>query len=93
MKKINFKKIYKKLFIIAFAVYVIYTFFMQQQTLNEYIAEEKKYTHQIEEAKKEQTELVELKNNLNSDAYIEQMAREKLDMYLPNERVYIDIGK
>ena len=93
MKKINFKKIYKKLFIIAFAVYVIYTFFMQQQTLNEYIAEEKKYTHQIEEAKKEQAELVELKNNLNSDAYIEQMAREKLDMYLPNERVYIDIGK
>lgn len=93
MKKINFKKIYKKLFIIAFAVYVIYTFFMQQQTLNEYIAEEKKYNHQIEEAKKEQAELVELKNNLNSDAYIEQMAREKLDMYLPNERVYIDIGK
>ena len=29
----------------------------------------------------------------NSNEYIEQIAREKLDMYLPNERVYIDIGK
>ena len=25
--------------------------------------------------------------------YIEEVAREKLDMYLPNERVYIDISK
>ena len=25
--------------------------------------------------------------------YIEEMAREKLDMYLPNERVYIDTSK
>ena len=25
--------------------------------------------------------------------FIEEIARDKLDMYLPNERVYIDIGK
>ena len=25
--------------------------------------------------------------------YIEEIAREKLGMYLPNEKVYIDIGK
>lgn len=89
MKKINLKKI----LILAFAIYVIYTFFAQQQTLNAYKAEEKKYASQIEEAKQEQKELTEIKNNLNSDEYIEQMAREKLDMYLPNERIYIDIGK
>ncbi len=93
MKKINFKNIYKKLLILVFAVYVIYTFFVQQQTLNAYKADEKKYAEQIEEAMQKQEELVQTKNNLNSDEYIEQMAREKLDMYLPNERVYIDIGK
>ena len=33
------------------------------------------------------------KKNINSEEYIEEVAREKLDMYLPNERVYIDISK
>ena len=31
--------------------------------------------------------------NINSKEYIEEVAREKLDMYLPNEKVYIDISK
>ena len=34
-----------------------------------------------------------MKENINSDEYIEQIAREKLEMYYPNERVYIDIEK
>lgn len=29
-----------------------------------------------------------MKDNINSPEYIEQVAREKLDMYLPNERIY-----
>ena len=33
------------------------------------------------------------KENVNSPEYIEEVAREKLDMYLPNERVYIDMNK
>jgi len=93
MKKFDFKKIYKKLLVLIFAIYVIYTFIIQQQTLNAYKAEEAKYAQEIEEAKEEQERLLNEKNNINSDEYIEQMAREKLDMYLPNERVYIDIGK
>jgi len=93
MKKLNLMKIYKKLLVLIFAIYVIYTFIIQQQTLNAYKAEEARYSQQIEEAKIEQERLLEEKNNINSDEYIEQMAREKLDMYLPNERVYIDIGK
>ena len=44
-----------------------------------------------EEEKKEK--LLETKSNINSKEYIEQVAREKLDMYLPNEKVYIDISK
>jgi len=34
-----------------------------------------------------------MKENVDSTEYIEEMAREKLDMYLPNERVYVDMGK
>lgn len=93
MKKVSFKALYKRLLVLFFAIYVIYTFVMQQQTLNAYKSEENQYNQQIEEAVEEQNKLIEEKNNINSDEYIEQVAREKLDMYLPNERVYIDIGK
>lgn len=93
MKKTYFKKWYKRLLVLVFAIYVIYTFVIQQQTLNAYKAEENKYIVEIEKAQAEQEKLIETKNNINSDEYIEQIAREKLNMYLPNERVYIDIGK
>lgn len=93
MKKINFKKLYKRLLILVFSIYVIYTFTMQQQTLNAYKAEENKYNEEIKKAQEQQEKLVTTKNSINSNEYIEQIAREKLNMYLPNERVYIDIGK
>ena len=32
------------------------------------------------------------KEDVNSLEFIEQMAREKLDMYYPNEKVYMDQG-
>ena len=41
----------------------------------------------------ENEELKKMKENINSDEYIEQIAREKLGMYYPNERVYIDVEK
>ena len=88
-KKINFKRI----IIIAILIYVVYTFFVQQKELYAYKADSKRYTEQIaaEEEKKEQ--LLETKANISSKEYIEEVAREKLDMYLPNEKVYIDISK
>ena len=92
MKKFNYKKFGARLFTLIFIIYVAYTFIMQQQTINAYQAEADEYNLEIEEAEEEQEELSETKNNLDSDEYIEQIAREKLDMYLPNERVYIDIG-
>ena len=39
------------------------------------------------------SKILEKKENLNSTEYIEDVARNKLGMYLPNERVYIDISK
>ena len=93
MKKINFKKLYKKIPILVFAIYVIYTLISQQQILNSYKVEANKYTNDILQAQAEQEKLNETKNKINSNEYIEQIAREKLGMYLPNERVYIDIGK
>ena len=87
------KKILKYIFIILIAIYVVHIFIVQQGTLNSYTTESKEYQSQIESAKEEQEELNQTIQDLNSTEYIEDEAREKLDMYLPNERVYIDITK
>lgn len=87
------KKHYKKvLFIIALA-YILNIFISQQKTLNIYNNDVATYTAQIEKEKQTKESLTEIKENVNSEEYIEEVAREKLGMYLPNERVYIDITK
>ena len=77
--------------IIAVIIYFIYTIISQQQTLNLYEKEATVYQNQITQAEEETAELKNIKNNINSEEYVENVAREKLGMYLPNERVYIDI--
>lgn len=86
-------KIIKKILFIVIACYVVSIFVSQQQILNTYKQEIKKCEEQIAEAKETKESLVQMKENVNSPEYIEQIAREKLGMYLPNEKVYIDIGK
>ena len=51
------------------------------------------YSSQIDELNSKKEELLAVQENVNSPEYIEEVAREKLDMYLPNERVYIDVSK
>ncbi len=93
MKNRKKGKLYKKILILAFIIYFVYTLIMQQKTLNSYAKEQAKYNEDIEVAEDEQNKLQEMKSNINSDEYIEQIAREKLGMYYPNERVYIDVEK
>ena len=87
------KKIYKKLFILALIIYLISVFANQQKTLNSYKTAKAYYSKQIDEKVAYKETLYNKKNNINSEEYIEEVAREKLDMYLPNERVYIDTSK
>ena len=93
MKNKLTNKLLKRLLIFAFIIYFVYTLIMQQKTLNSYSAEETKYNNDIELAQEEQKELQGMKDNINSNEYIEQIAREKLGMYYPNEKVYIDVEK
>ena len=88
-----FKKIYKKILLGIIVIYVTCIFVSQQKTLNSYNKDINNYNSQIEDEKETKESLVAMKDNINSPEYIEEVAREKLGMYLPNERVYIDIGK
>lgn len=87
------KKHYKKILIFIAAAYIINIFISQQKMLNSYNSEIKVYQAQIDKEKETKESLNNIKENVNSPEYIEKIARERLDMYLPNEKVYIDIGK
>ena len=92
MKFFKSHKIYK-LFIKMFIIYAIYTFVNQNVKLNSYKTEKSYYESQIASLNDKKASLEETKANMNTPEYIEKIAREKLDMYMPNERVYIDVSK
>ena len=71
----------------------LYTFINQEKVLSSYREQEAEVSNQIEEAIEYQEELNVSKENANSLEYIEQIAREKLNMYYPNEKIYVDNSK
>ena len=93
-QKMNFlKKHFLKILLLIVIIYVASIFISQQKMINAYSLEVKNYESKIEDEKNTNKELLAMKENLDSTEYIEKIARDKLDMYLPNERVYIDIAK
>ncbi len=90
MKK---RKIIINIAMIVLIVYFIITFISQQKKLNSYKTEQEYVASKIEEQEKLNKTLISKKDKINSTEYIEEIAREKLDMYKPNESVYIDVGK
>lgn len=93
MKKRLNSKLLINIALVALVVYAINILYTQQNKLSSYNAVKRDYKIKIEEQTAYKESLLKMKSNVNSQEYIEQIAREKLDMYLPNERVYIDIGK
>ncbi len=91
-RSFNYKKLFVRILIILFIVYFISVMVNQQDKLNTYKQSQAYYETKYSEEVARQEELKALKDNIDTPEYIEQLAREKLDMYLPNERVYIDIN-
>ena len=73
-------------------IYVTFTIYNQQKTLNEYSKNTENLNQQIASEQDTNNELNKKKDDVNSLDFIEEMAREKLDMYYPNEKVYMDQG-
>ena len=82
-----------RIIIIGIIIYVLYVLISRQQILSTYKKEEQNYLNLIAQEKQRNAELLEEKENVNSTEFVEEIARDKLGMYLPNERVYIDISK
>ena len=92
MNILKFNKLMNFILIIVI-IYSIFTFINQQIKLNSYSKDIAYYNSQIDKLKDKKEELLKTEENVNSEEYIEKIAREKLDMYLPNETVFIDASK
>lgn len=86
-------KLLKNAFLIALIVWIV-MLIKQQLNISQYKDEIKEISSKIEVAESElnqnKQDLEQEKKNTDSLEYIEKLAREKLGMYLQNERVYID---
>ena len=93
MKK---NKLIRNAFIIALIIWIV-MLIKQQINISQYKDDIKDLSSKIEVAEKElddnKQNLEQEKKNTDSLEYIEKLAREKLGMYLPNERVYVDSTK
>lgn len=89
-------KLLRNAFIIALIIWII-MLIKQQINISQYKDDIKDLSSKIEVAEKElddnKQNLEQEKKNTDSLEYIEKLAREKLGMYLPNERVYVDSTK
>ena len=78
------KKIYKILFLVLLCGYIIYTFINQQQILNTYKADAKRYSLQIEEAKLKNSNLIAKKNNVKT-IFFEELVSPKVAEIIAKE--------
>ena len=85
------KKLITLIIIVTSIILFLITFINQEKISKKYDEESSQYTQQIENAQTAQNKLKSTSSSLNTLNYIEDTARNKLDMYLPNERVYVDI--
>ena len=84
---------------IFFIIFIIWIFILIKQQLNisKYKDDIQTLSSKIDNAEEtlfqNKQDLEDEKQNTNSTDYIEKLAREKLGMYLENERVYIDSNR
>ena len=89
----DLKKVIEFIIFLLIVIFFINRLVIQQKTLTTYSTEVSEYKSKLETELSEKESLEDTINNLNSTEFIESVAREKLDMYLPNEKIYVDISK
>ena len=88
--KNNTKNLIIYLIIFAFVVAVSINAIINQESKKQEIKMQiSQYEDELKKLKSEKEELIEQKEKINTDKYIENVARNKLDMFLPNEKVYV----
>ena len=79
--------------VFGFLIYFVYTLFQQQLQLDKYNSQIKMYESEIEAKESLVNYYSNEKDNIDSDEYIEQVARDVLGYVKPYEKVFIDANK
>ena len=80
-----------KILVICFLMfYASYTLIRQEVEIKKYDKEKQYYIEQIQLAQVKHEEYKKYSEYVKTDAYIEKIAREKLGMLLPEEKIYIE---
>lgn len=87
------RSIVKKIICISIFLYIGFIFLQQQSYLNTCKKLEADYLKEIEKQKQIAEQLKNQKVLYKSDAFIEKIAREKLGMVFPGEKIFIDVSK
>lgn len=85
-------KLSKVLWAVAI-LYVGYIFVQQQIRLHDLHVEEKEVAAEIEQAQQENEELTHVMDIMDTDEYIEKVARQKLGFVKPDEQVFVDTSR
>lgn len=84
------KKLLKTISITAIFMYACLILAKQEVTFHKYDTEIEKYVRLIEEEALKNEQLTHTKTQIASKEYIEEIAREKLGLVMPNEIVFVD---
>lgn len=91
--KTTSKKIVYAAVVTAVALYFVSTVVSQQISLSKQNKQIEELENKISEAQKESKDLKNQVDNLNNPEYIEKVARERLGLIRPNERIFVDSNK
>lgn len=92
-RKINVKKMMIAAAVAAVALYFIYVLIWQQVAISNKNSEIEELRMQVNSASEESERLKQEVENLNDPEYLERVARERLGLVRPNERVFVDSNK
>jgi cell division protein FtsL len=71
-------------------VYFIVTYFRQQEEFSLIRSELRAIEHKVRQEEQTQEKLLEQQSKAGTDEFIESIAREKLGMVKPGERLFVD---
>ncbi len=91
--KINPRRFISMLVAAMFVLYFIYTMIWQQVVISKKGKEIEALEEKIAAAEQQTEKLEEELDNLNDPEYLEKIAREKLGLVRPNERVFVDANQ
>ncbi len=92
-KKVNTKKLVINLVAIFFFAYFCYTMIWQQVVISSKSDEIDALNEKITAAEQQNDKLEKELENIDDPEYLEKVAREKLGLVRPNERVFVDANQ